>query len=162
MEEIIINNELPKYNEQCDLLNMISIPTFGIYSNDYSFLEQVLILKKNSLPNNLPLKMEEQINYLENKYKDLNIEFYNITLSTSILFSLSPDTNSSSYTALNFISHPYIFYNCKLEKEHKSDIYCAAYTNEDINYIKEAEGNTHLKVNPKCNIDDEYLKREVP
>jgi len=161
MEEIIINNELPKYNEQCDLLNMISIPTFGIYSNDYSFLEQVLILKKNSLPNNLPLKMEEQINYLENKYQDLNIEFYNITLSTSILFSLSPDTNSSSYTALNFISHPYIFYNCKLEKEHKSDIYCAAYTNEDINYIKEAEGNTHLKVNPKCNIDDEYLKREV-
>ena len=127
------------------------------------FLKQILILKKDSLPNNIPLKLENQINYLENKYQNLNIEFYNITLSTSILFSISPESNSNSYTALNFISHPYIFYNCKLEKEHKSDIYCAAYTNEDldINYIKEAEGNTHLRINPNCNIDDESLKREV-
>jgi hypothetical protein len=84
-------------------------------------------------------------------------------INNSILFSISPESNSNSYTALNFISHPYIFYNCKLEKEHKSDIYCAAYTNEDldINYIKEAEGNTHLRINPNCNIDDESLKREV-
>ena len=167
MEEQTINNELyqtiSKYNKQCELLNMISIPTFGIYSKDYSFLEQILILKKDSLPSNIPLKMDNQIKYLENKYQNLNIEFYNITLSTSILFSISPESNSNSYTALNFISHPYIFYNCKLEKEHKSDIYCAAYTNEDldINYIKEAEGNTHLRINPNCNIDDESLKREV-
>ena len=167
MDEHTINNELSqtisKYNKQCDLLNMISIPTFGIYSKDYSFLEQILILKKDSIPSNIPIKMEEQIIYLENKYQDLKIEFYNITLSTSILFSISPESYSSSYTALNFISHPYIFYNCKLEKEHKSDIYCAAYTNEEleINYIKEAEGNTHLRLNPKCYIDDESLKREV-
>ena len=43
MEEQTINNELyqtiSKYNKQCELLNMISIPTFGIYSKDYSFLE---------------------------------------------------------------------------------------------------------------------------
>ena len=49
---------------------MISIPTFGIYSKDYSFLEQILILQKDSLPRNIPLKIEEQIDYLENKYKN--------------------------------------------------------------------------------------------
>ena len=49
MEDIPNNNlfkdslEITTYNEQCKLLNMISIPSFGIYSDDYAFLEQILI-----------------------------------------------------------------------------------------------------------------------
>ena len=161
----IINNspEITTYKEQCELLNMISIPSFGIYSDDYAFLEQLLILKKNSTPNTLPSPVKEQINYLNKKYPELKPEFFHITLSSSILFTISPEKlNSLSYTALNFISHPYIFYNCNLNKEHKSDIYCAAYTDDfEIDTIKEAEGNAHLRLNPQCNIDDEQLKREV-
>ena len=152
------------YNEQCNLLNMISIPTFGIYSDDYAFLEQILILKKSSIPNNLPISVSNQINYLSNKYPNFKPEFFHITLSSSILFSISPENiNPYSYTALNFISHPYIFYNCDLNnKEHKSDIYCASYIdNLEIDTIKEAEGNAHLRLNPQCNIDDGQLKREV-
>ena len=155
--------EITTYKEQCDLLKMISIPSFGIYSDDYAFLEQILILKKNSIPKTLPLNVEKQIKYLKEKYPDLKPEFFHITLSSSTLFTITPENiNPYSYTALNFISHPYIFYNCKLDKEHKSDIYCASYIDEnEIDTIKEAEGNTHLRVNPMCNIDDEQLKREV-
>ena len=170
IENNIINNnnnsqEINTYSDQCNLLNMISIPSFGIYSNDYAFLEQILILKKNSIPNNIPLKVKEQINYLNNKYPELKPEFFHITLSSSILFTFSPENiNPTSFTALNFISHPYIFYNCELNnKEHKSDIYCAAYIddNQENDAIKEEGGNTHLRVNPNCNIDDDQLKREV-
>ena len=162
--EIIDNSpEISTYKEQCDLLNMISIPTFGIYSEDYAFLEQLLILKKNSIPNTLPSSVKDQIDYLKKNYPDLKPEFFHITLSSSILFSISPEKlNPLSYTALNYISHPYIFYNCQLNKEHKSDIYCAAYIDElEIDTIKEEKGNTHLRLNPKCNIDDGQLKREV-
>ncbi len=110
-----INSEINTYKEQCDLLKMISIPSFGIYSDDYAFLEQILILKKNSMPNNLPLQVKDQINYLNNKYPELKPEFFHITLSSSILFTLTPENiNPYSYTALNFISHPYIFYNCQV------------------------------------------------
>ena len=165
LNQIIDNNpDITLYNEQCNLLNMISIPSFGTYSDDYAFLEQILILKKNSIPNNLPTAVKDQINYLNNKYPELKPEFFHITLSSSILFSISPENiNPYSYTALNFISHPYIFYNCDLNnKEHKSDIYCASYIDDlEIDTIKEAEGNTHLRLNPQCNIDDGQLKREV-
>ena len=169
MEDIPNNNlfkdslEITTYNEQCKLLNMISIPSFGIYSDDYAFLEQILILKKNKPPNNLPSKVKSQINYLNSKYPELTPEYFHITLSSSILFNFSPEKlNSLSYTALNFISHPYIFYNCQLNREHKSDIYCAAYIDEhEIDTIKQADGDTHLRVNPECNIDDGQLKREV-
>ena len=33
---------------------MITVPTFGKYSNDYSFLEQILILKSKSKFENIP------------------------------------------------------------------------------------------------------------
>lgn len=168
MEENPINlfNDSPEittYKEQCDLLKMISIPSFGIYSNDYAFLEQILILKKNSCPNNLPQKAKNQINYLRNKYPEVKPEYFHITLSSEILFNISPQNiNSFSYTALNFISHPYIFYNCQLNREHKSDIFCAAYTDEqEIDTIKQENGDSHLRVNPECNMDDWQLKREV-
>ena len=157
------SQELNKYTEQCDLLKMLSIPTFGIYSNDYAFLEQILIQKGNSLSNNSPKIVHEQINYLNKKYPYLEINYFHLTLSASTLFLISPENiNHLSYTPLNFISHPYIFYNCQLNREHKSDVYCAAYIdNNEIDTIKEEKGDTHLRVNPECNIDDSQLKREV-
>ena len=162
-DKLFESQKLNIYTEQCDLLKMLSIPTFGIYSNDYAFLEQILVQKGNSLPNNSPKKLKEQINYLKNNYPDLDIQYFHLTLSASTLFSITPENiNHLSYTPLNFISHPYIFYNCQLNREHKSDVYCAAYIdNNEIDTIKQENGDTHLRVNPECNIDDNQLKREV-
>ena len=157
------SQELSIYTSQCDLLKMLSIPTFGIYSNEYAFLEQILILKNISLPNNTPKKVKDQISHLKKAYPNLEIQYCHLTLSASTLFSISPENISHlSYTALNFISHPYIFYNCQLNREHKSEVYCAAYIDEnEIGTIKQENGDTHLRVNPNCNIDDSQLKREV-
>ena len=157
------SQELNIYTEQCDLLKMLSIPTFGIYSNDYAFLEQILVIKGNSLSNNSPKNLQDQINYLKNHYPDLDIQYFHLTLSASTLFSITPENISHlSYTPLNFISHPYIFYNCQLNREHKSDVYCAAYIDDnEFDTIKQEDGDTHLRVNPQCNIDDNQLKREV-
>ena len=162
-DNIYKSQELNIYTEQCELFNMLSIPTFGIYSNDYAFLEQILILKGNSLPNNPPKILQDQINYLNKQYPSLDIQYFHLTLSASTLFLISPENiNHLSYTPLNFISHPYIFYNCQLNREHKSDVYCAAYIDEiELDTIKQENGHTHLRVNPKCNIDDPQLKREV-
>ena len=162
-DNIYKSQELNIYTEQCDLFKMLSIPTFGIYSNDYAFLEQILILKCKSLPNNSPKIVQEQINYLNKQYPSLDIQYFHLTLSASTLFLISPENiNHLSYTPLNFISHPYIFYNCQLNREHKSDVYCAAYIEEnELDTIKQENGDTHLRVNPQCNIDDGQLKREV-
>ena len=111
------SQELNIYKEQCDLFKMLSIPTFGIYSNDYAFLEQILILKCNSLLNNSPKIVQDQINYLTKQYPSLDIQYFHLTLSASTLFLVSPDNiNHLSFTPLNFISHPYIFYNCQLNR----------------------------------------------
>ena len=142
------SQELNIYTEQCDLLKMLSIPTFGIYSNDYAFLEQILVIKGNSLSNNSPKNLQDQINYLKNHYPDLDIQYFHLTLSASTLFSITPENISHlSYTPLNFISHPYIFYNCQLNREHKSDVYCAAYIDDnEFDTIKQEDGDTHLRV----------------
>jgi len=162
-ENLYNSQELNIYTEQCDLFKMLSIPTFGIYANDYAFLEQILIQKNKSLPNNSPQILKDQINYLKNQYPSLDIQYFHLTLSAGTLFSITPENiNHLSYTPFNFISHPYIFYNCQLNREHKSDVYCAAYIDEnEIDTIKQENGDTHLRVNPQCNIDDNQLKREV-
>ena len=131
-ENLYNSQELNIYTEQCDLFKMLSIPTFGIYANDYAFLEQILIQKNKSLPNNSPQNLKDQINYLKNQYPSLDIQYFHLTLSAGTLFSITPENiNHLSYTPLNFISHPYIFYNCQLNREHKSDVYCAAYIDEN-------------------------------
>ncbi len=162
-KDLLKSQNLSIYTEQCDLLKMISIPTFGIYSNDYAFLEQILILKNNILPYNSPTRVKSQINHLQKNYPSLDIQYFHITLSASTLFSITPENISHlSYTPLNFISHPYIFYNCQLNREHKSEVYCAAYTEDnELDTIKQENGCEHLRVNPECDIDNGELKREV-
>ena len=160
------NIEIKPYSEECNALKMLSIPTFGKYSNDYLFLEQVLILKSNSQPDLLPPNIKSKLDILKSKHPKMeDPAYFQITLSTSAIFSSSNDEINSSYTFLNLLSHPYIFYNSVLNesnKEHRSYIYCAAFTDEEeLDAIKEAEGKDNLKVNPNCNLDEEELKREV-
>ena len=48
------DKDMEPFSEKCELLKMITVPTFGKYSNDYSFLEQILILKSKSKFENIP------------------------------------------------------------------------------------------------------------
>lgn len=157
------NPEITPFSDQCDVLKMISIPTFGKYSQEYSFLEQVLILKSESQPEYLPPKIKTKIDNLKTKYPKINPDYFQITLSTSTLLSPTKEEEiNSSYTLLNLLSHPYIFYNCKLNQEHKSVVYCAAFTDEEeLDTIKEPEDKDILRINPECELNDYQLKREV-
>ena len=68
------DKDLEQFTEKCDLLKMITVPTFGKYSTDYSFLEQILVLKSKSKFENLPELMKNKLDNLQKKYPKINPE----------------------------------------------------------------------------------------
>lgn len=162
-DEINKSIEINVYSEQCNLLKMTSLPTFGQYSDDYTFLEQILILKSESQPDYLTQNIKLKIDNLKKSHPDVDPEYFHITLSTSTLISPSSENEiKTDYTLLNLICHPYIFYDCELNKEHRTEIYCSAFYDDlEIDTLKEAEEKDNLRINPECNLDDYQLKREL-
>ena len=156
------NKEIETYSNKCELLKMITVPTFGKYSEDYSFLEQILILKSPSKFENMPEIMQKKLDNLKQKYPKVEPEYFHITLGNVLIRPSNIDELKDSFEVLNLLAHPYIFYNCSLNKEHRSEIYCAAFTDEnEIGTIKQREGADTLRLNPDCNLDDNQLKRDI-
>ena len=156
------DQDLQTYSNQCDLLKMPTVPTFGKYSKDYTFLEQILILKSNTKFENIPPSLKEKIENLHKKYPNIEPEYFQITLGNTLIKASNVNELNNSYECLNLLCHPYIFYNCALNQEHKTEIYCSAFTDEnEIDTIKQGEGNDILRLNPDCNLDDNQLKREL-
>ena len=162
IKEIEDDEELKQFSEKCNLLNMITVPTFGKYSNDYTFLEQILILKSTTIFENTPDAIKKKLNNLKQKYPEVKPEFFHITLGNTLIKPSNEKDLNDSFECLNLLCHPYIFYNCSLEKEHRSEIYCAAFTDEnEISTIKQGEGYDILRLNPECDLDDNQLKRDI-
>ena len=156
------DKEIETYSNKCELLKMITVPTFGKYSEDYSFLEQILILKSPSKFENMPKIMQKKLDNLKQKYPKVEPEYFHITLGNVLIRPSNIDELKDSFEVLNLLAHPYIFYNCSLNKEHRSEIYCAAFTDEnEIGTIKQREGADTLRLNPDCNLDDNQLKRDI-
>ena len=156
------DKEIETYSNKCELLKMITVPTFGKYSEDYSFLEQILILKSPSKFENMPEIMQKKLDNLKQKYPKVEPEYFHITLGNVLIRPSNIDELKDSFEVLNLLAHPYIFYDCSLNKEHRSEIYCAAFTDEnEIGTIKQREGADILRLNPDCNLDDNQLKRDI-
>jgi len=156
------DKEIETYSNKCELLKMITVPTFGKYSEDYSFLEQILILKSPSKFENMPETMQKKLDNLKQKYPKVKPEYFHITLGNVLIRPSNIDELKDSFEVLNLLAHPYIFYDCSLNKEHRSEIYCAAFTDEnEIGTIKQREGADTLRLNPDCNLDDNQLKRDI-
>ena len=156
------DKEIETYSNKCELLKMITVPTFGKYSEDYSFLEQILILKSPSKFENMPEIMQKKLDNLKQKYPKVEPEYFHITLGNVLIRPSNIDEVKDSFEVLNLLAHPYIFYDCSLNKEHRSEIYCAAFTDEnEIGTIKQREGADTLRLNPDCNLDDNQLKRDI-
>ena len=156
------DKEIETYSNKCELLKMITVPTFGKYSEDYSFLEQILILKSPSKFEKMPETMQKKLDNLKQKYPKVEPEYFHITLGNVLIRPSNIDELKDSFEVLNLLAHPYIFYNCSLNKEHRSEIYCAAFTDEnEIGTIKQREGADTLRLNPDCNLDDNQLKRDI-
>ena len=156
------DKDMEPFSEKCELLKMITVPTFGKYSNDYSFLEQILILKSKSKFENIPDFIKKKLENLQKKYPKIIPEYFHITLGNSLIKTENEKEINDSYECFNLLCHPYIFYNCSLNKEHKTEIYCAAFTDEnEIGTVKQCDGNDILRINPECDLDDYQLKREI-
>ena len=156
------DKDLEQFSERCELLKMITVPTFGKYSTDYSFLEQILVLKSKSKFENLPELVENKLENLQKKYPKLNPEYFHITLGNTLIKASNEKELNDSFEFLNLLCHPYIFYNCTLNQEHHSEIYCAAYTDEnEIGTVKQYDGIDNLRINPECDLDDQQLKRAI-
>ena len=156
------NEDLFIFYDQCDLLNMIAIPTFGKYSPEYTLFEQVLILKRKSKFENIPDFIKKKLDYLEKKHPNVIPEYFHITLGNLLVKASNEEELNDTFEYLNLLSHPYVFNNCTLEQEPCTNIYCAAFTDEyEMDTIKQTDGIDLLRINPECELDDEQLIREI-
>ncbi len=160
--------EVKRFTEQCKLLQMLAIPTFGQFrqNEEYIFPEQLLVLETDTRPDNLPEKLSSKLDSLKGGRPGLNINYFHVTLSTSNLLSPTSEKEvNSSYTLLNLIAHPYIFYDCRFTQniKHKTSIFCSVFTDDlesdTIKYEEHQPGQ--ININPDCNLDSKNLERDI-
>lgn len=151
-----------KFNEVCELLQMISVPYLGIYLEEYIFLNPLNVLKQKTMPNNLPLHLKEKIEKFQSEYY-VTPEYFHVTLDGSEVYSLyNQRIIHTDYVRINIAPHPYVFYNVNLNKEHRSVVFLSAFTDErSFNSVKDSEEGSGVRVNPDCKLDNNGLLREI-
>ena len=151
-----------KFNEVCELLQMISVPYLGIYLEEYIFLNPLNVLKQKTMPNNLPLHLKEKIEKFQSEYT-VTPEYFHVTLDGSEVYSLyNQRIIHTDYVRINIAPHPYVFYNVNLNKEHRSVVFLSAFTDErSFNSVKDSEEGSGVRVNPDCKLDNNGLLREI-
>ena len=152
------------YNYVCKILQMLSIPYLGVYSDDYIFMSPTLNIISQTPPKNLPKIIKKNLKKLP---QNLEPSYFHITLDGSNLYkNYNQRIINDKYTRINVIPHPYIFYNVNLTKgrEHVTHVYASIYTRNQNNYedfIKESNEGDNVKINPDCEFLDKSLKREI-
>ena len=91
------DKEIETYSNKCELLKMITVPTFGKYSVDYSFLEQILILKSPSPFENMPDIMKNKLDNLKQRYPKVEPEYFHITLGNTLIKPSNVDDLKNSF-----------------------------------------------------------------
>lgn len=151
--------------QQSALLNMPSIPTFGIYDrNQYIIMEPIHIIKsQRMMPDNLPPSIFQNIKVLSQNYKQIIPEFYHVTLDANKLYVNSNERNiETNYARINLVAHPYIFINPNFTRTSKTHINCAIFKEkDDLETIIESDEVDGLKINPECEIISSTLNREI-
>jgi hypothetical protein len=154
------------YQKENHLLNMIAVPYLGVYSQNYTFLMPCNILHSNKISekiyNNFPENLKSNYFEINNKYS-LDIDYFLITLDGSYLCSKYSNNNPNGVLRLNYVPHPYIFYNVNsLEKDHVTNIYSCLYAhNGHENYLKETNEFDGMRINPEKFICDENKKEII-
>ena len=151
--------------KQNPLLNIPSIPTFGIYdTNNYILMEPIHIIKsQRMMPDNLPPTIFKNIKLLFQKYKQIIPEFYHITLDANNIYINSNERKiETNYARINLVAHPYIFNNQNFSQTSKTHINCAIFKeNEELEALMETDEVDSIKINPECEIISNTLNREI-
>lgn len=155
------------YQNECELLKMIAVPYFGVYSFNYTFFIPIQVVHTKILTdeiyNNYPQALQTSLHNFVNKF-NTEIDYFLVTLDGSFLYSkYSHLFKENNMFRINLVPHPYIFYDIKqLGKDHKTVSFNCLYTTEDFNsgYLREADEYENLKINPE-NIIDDMNKKEI-
>jgi hypothetical protein len=78
----------------------------------------------------MPEIMKNKLDNLKKNYPEVEPEYFHITLGNVLIKPSKVEELNDSFECLNLLCHHYIFYDCSLNKEHHSEIYCAAYTDQ--------------------------------
>jgi hypothetical protein len=154
------------YSKENSLLKMIAIPSFGVYSPNYSFYIPFNILYHEKITQNIfnsfPDLMRQHVNDLHNKFK-VKFDYFVISLDGGFIHSKYKHNTHEGFLRVNYVAHPYIFYDISnLSKDHNSYMLSALYTNlgDSDSYIKEINEESGLKINPEIFLHD-MNKKEI-
>ncbi len=114
------------YNQQCSILNMAAVPYIGVYSQHYTFMHPVSVIRKNSIKDNtsnFPEKMREAISELQNHINMQSQEYFIIHLDGTYLHDKYIKTHHDQLLRLNLVFHPYIYSDMvQIKKDYKTSL----------------------------------------
>ena len=165
MQETISNIDTEKFNLQFSrinsLLNMIAVPYLGVYSNSYTFMIPINVLKKTQIKKNsfecFPKNLKKHLTEFNS---DIEFDHFMITLDGSYLISQHTNTE---FLRMNFVPHPYIFHDINnLEQDHHTYIFSCLYSEDSFHdsYIRETFESDGLRINPEIFLTDQN-KQEI-
>jgi hypothetical protein len=144
------NNSSIQYTKENTLLNMIAIPYIGIYSPNYTFMIPVNVLYSNSINETIFKTFPQNLQKHFLEFQEVEMDYFLITLDGSYLYSkYAQINNQNGYLRLNFVPHPYIFYDVKdINKDHVTNIYSCIYSlPQHLNYLKDSGEFDGLRIN---------------
>ena len=160
----ISNTLLKSYKNQCQILQMFSIPYFGTYDSEYNFINPILCLENKTIPNHLPKHINQKITKTLNKY-NIPFNFFHITADASSIYNKSNQRIiGCNEVRLNLVPHSFIFQELKgkLTSDYQISVFPSLFLyKSDYDIIKETEEKDNLKINPKCELYEKELERTI-
>lgn len=122
-----LNSQILK--QQCQLINLITSPYFGIYSTNYEFFIPTLVISKNEINSTIYEELPNSIKSIYNKFNKVQIDYMILDVDNSFIFNHNKIIGNTLDTLrVNVVIHPYLFYDLKfLNKDHKSEVLNAIY-----------------------------------
>lgn len=153
------------YTRENTLLNMVAVPYFGVYSENYTFYHPIKTFFTEKVTQEMydsfPEIMRRNISQILNNH-NIPLEYLHVTIDGSAVSSKYTNNTQNGFLRLNFIPHPYIFSDVtNLNKNHETNIFSGIFTNQaNQNYIQETNEFDGLRLNPMELIND-INKKEI-
>lgn len=153
------------YQKENSLLNMVAVPYFGVYSNNYTFCMPCNVLHSEQISNEIFSQFPENLqkHFIEfQKNYNVDLDYFLVTLDATFMCGKYAQSESG-FLRVNFVPHPYIFYDVSsLNQDHKTNIFTAIFSEESSsNYLKETNEYDGLRINPAKLICDENKKEII-
>ena len=160
----ISNTLLRNYTNQCELLQMFSIPYFGTYDSEYNFIQPIFCLENKTLPNHIPNHINKKLTTTLKKY-NIPFNYFHITADASSIYNKSNQRIiECNEVRLNLVPHSFIFKDLKnkLTSDYQISVYPSLFKfKSDFDTIKQTEEKDNLIINPKCELYDKELERTI-